>query len=146
MHVQGAQPGNPGVKVDAHRVASGPAKRPVASPLAGKVFMTPKVSSPPIKSPDQKRPRVDPEEVPEDPPMATPGETMSDHSSLSPEPESPCRKDLTPDFNDAADTHAPVGSVNDGRVISMMVACFFKFNCSFSNTLGIDGIFKLSKF
>ena len=98
-------------------MAAEPAKRPVASPARVDMF-TPVTKSPPIKSPEQKRIKVGPEEEVETPSPSP--ETCS--MGASPEVKTP-REDLSASFDASAAVDKTPVSANSSRVKDIMVSC-----------------------
>ena len=78
------------------------------------------MKSPPIRSPDQKKARVEPEE--EEPPTPSPMTTASDPPSSGDKSMAGTRRSLSQDFDEAANViQTPV--VEKGRaVVDLMVA------------------------
>ena len=98
-------------------MAAEPAKRPVASPARVDMF-TPVTKSPPIKSPEQKRIKVGPEEEVETPSPSP--ETCS--MGASPEVKTP-REDLSASFDASVAVDKTPVSANSSRVKDIMVSC-----------------------
>ena len=112
-------PGQPtkGPSRPSRSMAAEPAKRPVASPARVDMF-TPVTKSPPIKSPEQKRIKVGPEEEVETPSPSP--ETCS--MGASPEVKTP-REDLSASFDASAAVDKTPVSANSSRVKDIMVSC-----------------------
>lgn len=118
-----AGPGQPtkGPSRPDRSMAAEPAKRPVASPARVDLF-TPNTKSPPIKSPDQKKIKVGPEEEVETP---SPSPTTCSMGA-SPEVKTP-RENLTASFDASANVEKTPVSAKSFMVQEVMVSCTYCF-------------------